>query len=98
MVRAGQSQTGGSVVALATGGTLLQTLSLVWGVLAFVGMMISLIPCLGMLNYVNVPFGAVGLVLGVVTVATSKASNKIPAITGLACCAIAIAAGVLRLA
>ena len=75
----------------------MQTLSLVWGVLAFVGMMISLIPCLGMLNYVNVPFAAVGLVLGVVTAATSKALNKTPAIAGLACCALAIAVGVLRL-
>ncbi|MGC9971276.1 MAG: hypothetical protein ABSE56_11880 [Bryobacteraceae bacterium] len=76
----------------------MQTLSLVWGVLAFVGMVISLFPCLGKLNYVNVPFAAVGLVVGLVTMATSKAWTKVPTIAGLACCGIAIVVGVLRLA
>ncbi|MGA2326738.1 MAG: hypothetical protein ABSH05_10685 [Bryobacteraceae bacterium] len=76
----------------------MQTLSLVWGVLALVGMVISLIPCLGVLNRVNIAFAAVGVVVGVVTMATSKASNKVPTITGLACCGIAIVVGVLRLA
>lgn len=76
----------------------MQTLSLVWGVLALVGMVIFLIPCLGILNYVNIAFAAVGVVVGVVTMATSKASNKIPTIAGLACCGLAIVVGVLRLA
>jgi hypothetical protein len=68
---------------------MMQTLCLVWGVLAMVGMVIFLIPCLGLLNYV---------VVGVVTLAISKASNKVPTIAGLACCGIAIVVGVLRLA
>ena len=69
-----------------------------WGVLAMVGMVIFLIPCLGLLNYVNIAFASVGVVVGVVTLAISKASNKVPTIAGLACCGIAIVVGVLRLA
>jgi len=76
----------------------MQTLCLVWGVLAMVGMVIFLIPCLGLLNYVNIAFASVGVVVGVVTLAISKASNKVPTIAGLACCGIAIVVGVLRLA
>jgi hypothetical protein len=76
----------------------MQTLSLVWGVLAFLGMVIFSVPCLHLLNWVNVAFAAVGLVVSIVTLSISKAPNKSPTITGLACCGIVIVVGVLRLA
>jgi hypothetical protein len=74
-----------------------QTLSLVWGVLAFLGMLVGFLPCLGALNRLNIPFAAVGLILGVIAVATSKTRNNGPAIAGIVGCAIAVVIGLLRL-
>jgi hypothetical protein len=71
----------------------MQTLSLVWGVLALVGMVVFSIPCLRLLNWVNVPFAALGLGISIVTLATSKAARKGPAVVGLACCGLAILVG-----
>lgn len=72
----------------------MQTLSLVWGVLALVGMVVFSIPCLRLLNWVNVPFAALGLGVAMLTMVTSKADRKGPALMGLACCGLAILVGV----
>jgi uncharacterized membrane protein YgaE (UPF0421/DUF939 family) len=74
-----------------------QTLSLVWGVLAFLGMLVGFLPCLGALNWLNIPFAAVGLILGVIAVVNSKTRNNGPAIAGIVGCAIAVVIGLLRL-
>jgi hypothetical protein len=71
----------------------MQTLSLVWGVLALVGMVVFSIPCLRLLNWVNVPFAALGLGISMVTLATSKAPRRGPAVLGLAGCSLAILGG-----
>jgi hypothetical protein len=68
-------------------------LSLVWGVLAVVGMVVFSIPCLRLLNWVNTPFAALGLGLSMLTLATSKAPRRGPAVLWLACCALAILGG-----
>lgn len=75
----------------------MQTLSLVWGVLAFLGMVVGFLPCLGSLNWLNIPFAAVGLVLSVVAMIGAKGVNNAPSIAGVVCCTIAIAIGIVRL-
>ena len=75
----------------------MQTLSLVWGVLAVLGMVVGFLPCLGALNWLNIPFAAVGLVLSIAALVNAKGSNNAPSIAGLVCCSIAIAIGLLRL-
>jgi hypothetical protein len=75
----------------------MQTLSLVWGVLAIIGMFIAFLPCLGALNWINIPFAGVGFIVSVITLATSKEASKGGAIAGTICCAVAALFGLIRL-
>jgi hypothetical protein len=72
-------------------------LSLVWGILAIIGMLIGFIPCLGSLNWLNVPWSGVGLVIGAIAVSSSKEENKNAGIVGIVLCGAALVLGVLRL-
>lgn len=76
----------------------MQTLSLIWGILALAGMVVAFFPCLGALNWLNIPFSAAGLVVAVIAVAKSDAASKGPAMAGLVMCAIAVLLGLIRLA
>ena len=74
---------------------LLSILSLVWGILAILGMAVSIIPCFGALNYLNIPFAILGLLFSVLAIVLS--TKKELAITGLILCAVAIFLGGIRL-
>jgi len=74
-----------------------QVLCLVWGILALLGMFVAFFPCLGALNWINIPFSVIGLILSIVTVATSRDPRKGPAIAGLVMCTVAVFLGTLRL-
>ncbi|MCS7042562.1 MAG: hypothetical protein NZR01_07200 [Bryobacteraceae bacterium] len=74
------------------------TLSLVWGILAAVGMIIAFFPCLGSLNWLNIPFSALGLIFSIVAVATSKQPQKGAGVAGIVLCALAMILGLIRLA
>jgi len=70
---------------------------LVWGILAILGLGIAFVPCLGSLNWLNIPFAVVGLILSFV------AKSQVPgrggaAVAGIVLNAIAIVLGVIRLA
>ena len=41
----------------------MQILSLVWGILAILGLGIAFVPCLGSLNWLNIPFAVVGAII-----------------------------------
>lgn len=73
-------------------------LSLVWGILAALGMVVAFFPCLGSLNWLNIPFSAVGLILSIVALATSKQERKGAGVAGLVLCAMAVLFGLIRLA
>jgi hypothetical protein len=75
-----------------------QIVSLVWGVLALLGMATAFLPCLGALNWFNIPFAGVGLILSVIALAISKPANKGAAIAALAANGVAVVIGVIRLA
>ena len=75
--------------------SLLSIFSLVWGILAILGMVVAFIPCLGSLNYLNIPFAVLGLLFSVLAVVLSP--KKELAITGLILCAVAIFFGAIRL-
>ena len=74
---------------------ILSGLSLVWGILAILGMVVAFIPCFGSLNYMNIPFAVFGLLFSVLAIALS--SNKEYAIAGCVLCALAIVLGAVRL-
>lgn len=73
-------------------------LSLIWGILAAVGMIVAFFPCLGSLNWLNIPFAALGLVFSIVAVATSRQPRKGAGIAGIVLCAVAVLLGLIRLA
>ena len=67
--------------------------SLIIGILAGIGMAIGFIPCLGWINWFNIPVAAIGLVFGII--ATAQGDGK--GIAGLVICAVAIFLGLIRL-
>jgi len=76
----------------------MQVLSMVWGILAIAGMMVGFIPCLGALNWLNIPFAGISLVISVISLATAREGNKGGSIAAIICCAIACLFGLVRLA
>jgi hypothetical protein len=72
-------------------------LSLVWGILAIAGMLVAFLPCLGWMNWFNIPFSGVGLIVSVIALATSKQPNKGGAVGGLILCGVAVVFGIIRL-
>jgi hypothetical protein len=76
----------------------MQVLGLIWGILAIIGFGVAFLPCLGSLNWLNIPFSGVGLILNIVALVTAKTPSKGKAIAGLVLCAIAVLIGIIRLA
>ena len=74
---------------------LLSILSLIWGILATVGMGVAIIPFLGALNYLNIPFAVFGLLFSLFVLIVS--SKKELAVAGCVLCGVAILLGAIRL-
>ena len=74
---------------------ILSIISLIWGVLAIFGMVVSIIPFLGSLNYLNIPFAVFGLLFSVLVIVLS--SKKELAVVGSFLCGVAIFIGAIRL-
>ena len=72
-------------------------LSLVWGILALIGMIVAFFPCLGSLNWINIPFSGIGLIISLVASNSSSQSARGRANTGAILCAIAVVIGFFRL-
>ena len=72
-------------------------LSLIWGILALVGLGIGFIPCLGSLNWLNIPFAGVGLIVGIIALLGAAPEKRGGAIAGVVLCSIAVVLGVIRL-
>jgi hypothetical protein len=74
-------------------------LALVWGIIAFLGFLLGMIPCLGWFNWINIPFATVGVVIGIVALSQAGAQNRPvgPAVVGLSLSVAAVVIGVIRL-
>ena len=72
----------------------MQTAGMVIGIVVICFFVLALIPCLGMINWINILVAIVGLVLNIVG-ATKGINGKV--IVGLVFCSIAIVGGILRL-
>ena len=75
----------------------MQILSLVWGILAGIGMLIAFFPCLGSLNWLNIPFACLGLIISIIALATTKNKSIGGSIAGIIICGIAMLFGIIRL-
>ena len=70
-------------------------ISVAWGVLAIIGLVVGFFPCLGWLNWVNIPFAAVGLVISII--AAVKPQSRGAGTIGMFLNGGAVVFGVLRL-
>ena len=75
----------------------MQTLSLIWGILALTGLFVGFFPCLGALNWLNIPFAAVGLIISIIAAVSAPQNNRGGSVAGIACCGAAVIFGVARL-
>lgn len=71
--------------------------ALVWGILALGGMFIGFVPCLGALNWINIPFAGIGLVLSIVAHSKATPDKKGMALAGIVMTAVAVVFGFFRL-
>ena len=72
----------------------MQVFSLLWGIVAIIGMLIGFVPLLGALNWLNIPFAGVGIIFSAVGV--SRGSKRM-GVSALICCTIALFFGLIRL-
>ena len=75
----------------------MNSVALVFGIFAILGMFFGLIPCLGWYNWFNIIFAGLGILLGIIAVAIPPHEGKCSAIAGLVMCIIAVGFGVIRL-
>jgi len=72
------------------------TLTLVWGLLAFIGAVIALLPPLRPLNWIILPFAGLGVPLNLHVVLARKTRGDPLGIAGLVASGIALLIAVLR--
>jgi hypothetical protein len=72
-------------------------ISLLWGIVSIVWMVLALIPLLGWGNWFLIPFAAVGAVIGAVGIGITAPGKRGRAKAGLVLNAIAIIVGIVRL-
>ena len=75
----------------------MQMLGLVWGIVAILGMGVAFLPCLGSLNWLNIPFSLAGLIVSVIAASQAPPDKKNMAIGGIVLCAFAAGLGLIRL-
>jgi hypothetical protein len=76
----------------------MKTLSAVFGIFSFIGLVIGFIPCLGSLNWLNIPFATIGLIISIIALDRTNANeSKGGPIMGLVLCLAAICIGMFRL-
>ena len=75
----------------------MRVVALVMGILALIGMLVALLPCVGALNWLNIPFSFIGLIISIIALIIDKHPSKWMSILGIVFCGIAILGGGLRL-
>jgi len=76
----------------------MQALSLAWGILALIGMVVGFIPCFGWVNWFNIPFAIAGLIVSFVAHITSSSPRRGNSLAAIILCLIAVLLGAKRLA
>lgn len=72
-------------------------LSVLWGIVALVWMVLAFIPLLGWGNWFMIPFAVVGAIIAAIGIAMSRPENRGRAKTGLILNVVAIVIGAVRL-
>ena len=72
-------------------------LSLVWGIVAMLWMVVALIPLLGWGNWFLIPFAAIGAVIAAIGIALTRREHRGRAKAGLVLNGLVIVVGIVRL-
>ena len=72
-------------------------ISVVWGIVAMLWMVLAFIPLLGWGNWFMIPFAVVGAIIAAIGMAMSSPANRGRAKTGLILNVVAIVVGAIRL-
>jgi hypothetical protein len=75
----------------------IERLSLVWGILALVGVLVAFTPFFGALNWLLIPFAVVGAIVSAIVTGMVPQGQRGTSTAGLICCGIAALFGLLRL-
>lgn len=75
----------------------IERLSLAWGILALVGVLVAFTPFFGALNWLLIPFAAVGAVLSAIVTGMAPQGKRGTSTAGLICCGVAVLFGLVRL-
>lgn len=75
----------------------MQIISLVWGVIAMLGTVIFFLPCLGSLNWLNIPFAVIGFIVSLMAHNKDSFDSKTGSLVGMVLCALAVLIGFFRL-
>jgi hypothetical protein len=76
----------------------MQNISLIWGILALMGMLVGFVPFFGALNWLLIPFAGVGAIVSAISAGTADPNEgRGKSIVGLICCGIATIFGLIRL-
>lgn len=75
----------------------MQGLSLVWGIFALLGVLVTLAPFFGALNWLLIPFAVTGAIVSAIVTGMAPEGRKGQSTAGLICCGIAAILGLLRL-
>ena len=70
-------------------------LSIIWGILALLGLIVAFTPCLGWLNWINIPFALIGIIFAAVAIGNPQTRNQ--GIAGLILGIIVVLVGIIRL-
>jgi len=73
----------------------MQVVGLIIGIISIVGMFIFFLPLIGSLNWINIPFAIVGLIISIISII--NAERKGLGVAGIVLCTIAIVVGIGRL-
>jgi len=76
---------------------MLRVLSLAWGILSILGMLVAFVPCFGWLNWAVIPFATVGLVISGLAYVRAPQDRRGSSIIGLITCSTAVVFGIMRL-
>ena len=72
-------------------------ISLLWGIVAMILMILALIPLLGAANWLVIPFAAVGAIIAAIGILFTRTQNRGRAKAGLLLNGIVIVVGIIRL-
>lgn len=75
----------------------MQTVSLIWGILALAGVLAAFAPFFGALNWLLIPFAVIGAIVSAIAIGMASPGQRGKSTTGLICCGLAAIFGFLRL-